>query len=153
MRSAWTSSPSRLERNPKTGAEVAAINVRCLDDADGLPPHSGGLSFRVTRADAPCTFALPDHVACEMKDQLIGTAWVDDVVLDFVSCHRLIAHGARLPPSETTVDQRNELHWQAPFLDSLLHARSQLTLRQDRLGRHYLRLCRRARFGSAGAGS
>jgi len=39
MRSAWTSSPSRLERNPKTGAEVAAINVRCLDDADGLPPH------------------------------------------------------------------------------------------------------------------
>src|SRR5438874_2139988 len=94
MRSAWTSSPSRLERNPKTGAEVAAINVRCLDDADGLPPHSGGLSFRVTRADAPCTFALPDHVACEMKDQLIGIARVDDVVLDPRNADQLIFHFA-----------------------------------------------------------
>src|SRR5437879_13677694 len=108
----------------------------------GLPPHSGGLSFRVTRADAPCTFALPDHVACEMKDQLIGIARVDDVVLDFVTRHRGITHGARLPPSATTVDQRNELRSQPTALSALLNARSQLTLRQPRLGRHSLRPCR-----------
>src|SRR5437879_311398 len=115
----------------------------------GLPPHSGGLSFRVTRADAPCTFALPDHVACEMKDQVTGIAWVDDFVLDFVTCHRCITHGARLPPSETTVDQRNELHWQATFLDALLHARSQLTLRQDRACRSASRDRKSTRLNSS----
>jgi hypothetical protein len=62
-----------------------------------------------------------------MKDQVvIGVAWVD-VVLDFVTLHRLITHRTRVSRGAgagASVDQPNERYRQATFLDALLYAHS-----------------------------
>jgi hypothetical protein len=133
------------QRRPHLLSEVADKNAhvtawrRCLATATTSTTFARGIEslLSLTRHKRARAFALPNHVAGEVKGLLRGVARVVDLVQRLIRKNRKIADLANIDPrSIAGTDRRGHDHRQSPVINALLDSQEQLALGQNRLGSH-----------------